>query len=88
MSLCLGIFADFLMKQTACKWAFAAVSASLLTGCGTVLSMMAQDYSVYGGVSRDFVAIQEGGFFSVVAVIDLPLSFVLDTLLLPVTLSQ
>lgn len=88
MALYLGIFADFLMKLTACKWAFAAVSASLLTGCGTVLSMMAQDYSVYGGVNRDFSAIQNGGVVGVLAVIDLPLSFVLDTLLLPVTLSR
>lgn len=75
------------MKQTACKWIFALL-CPLLGGCGTVMSLLEQDYSVYGGVSRDFRAIQAGGVLSVPATIDLPLSFVLDTLLLPVTLSH
>lgn len=43
---------------------------------------------MYAGVTNDFQAMQEGGVLAVLAVIDLPLSFVLDTLLLPVTLSQ
>lgn len=59
-----------------------------LTGCGTIISLAEKDYSAYAGVSRDFQAMQEGGLLSAVAVIDLPLSFVLDTLMLPVTLSQ
>lgn len=76
------------MKQTACRWILLFITTFFLTGCGTVLSMMENDYTIYAGVSRDFNAIQEGGVFSILAVIDLPLSFVLDTLLLPVTLSQ
>lgn len=76
------------MKMTACKRYILVLLACLLSGCGTIVSMMEQDYSVYGGVSRDFAAIQDGGMLSVAAVIDLPLSFVLDTLLLPVTFSQ
>ncbi|MGQ8820250.1 YceK/YidQ family lipoprotein [Bibersteinia trehalosi] len=76
------------MKQTACRWIFLACCACLLSGCGTIISLIEQDYSVYAGVGRDFSAIQQGSLFSIVAVIDLPLSFVLDTLMLPVTLSQ
>lgn len=59
-----------------------------LTACGTIISLSSGDYAVYGGVSNDFSVIQQGGILSVLAVIDLPLSFVLDTLMLPVTLSQ
>lgn len=59
-----------------------------LTACGTIVSLSEGDKSVYGGVQKDFAAIQEGGFFSILAVVDLPLSFVLDTLMLPVTLTQ
>lgn len=59
-----------------------------LTACGTITSLAEKDYGVYAGVIKDFHLMQEGGVFSVLAVIDLPLSFVLDTLMLPVTLSQ
>lgn len=59
-----------------------------LTACGTIINLTQGDYAVYGGVKNDFSAIQDGGVFGVLAVIDLPLSFVFDTLLLPVTLSQ
>lgn len=59
-----------------------------LTACGTVINFTQGDYSIYGGVRNDFSAIQEGGVLGVFAVIDLPLSFVFDTLLLPVSLSQ
>ncbi|WP_301098148.1 YceK/YidQ family lipoprotein [Otariodibacter sp.] len=59
-----------------------------LSGCGTILSVTANDYTPYAGVSRDFSLIQEGGIMSVLAVVDLPLSLVFDTLFLPVTLSQ
>lgn len=64
------------------------ITATLLSGCGTLISMIEQDYSVYAGVSRDFAAMQHGGISSVAAAIDLPLSFVLDTLLLPLTLTR
>lgn len=53
-----------------------------------MISLVEQDYSVYAGVTKDFQAMQQGGILAVLAVIDLPLSFVLDTLMLPVTLSQ
>ncbi|MDH2997812.1 hypothetical protein A1D22_00485 [Pasteurellaceae bacterium LFhippo2] len=76
------------MKQTACKLGFLLILASCLSGCGTIISMMNEDHSVYAGVSRDFKAIQQGGVVGVLAVVDLPLSFVLDTLMLPVTLSN
>ncbi|WP_373778387.1 YceK/YidQ family lipoprotein [Glaesserella sp.] len=76
------------MKQTACKLGFLLFVLLNLSGCGTILSLMENDYTAYAGVSKDFHAIQDGGFFSVLAVVDLPLSFVLDTLMLPVTLSQ
>lgn len=78
------------MKQTACRLRliFLICSFWLLSGCGTIISLVEQDYSVYGGVERDFLAIQKGGILSIVAVIDLPLSFIFDTLMLPVTLSH
>lgn len=59
-----------------------------LTACGTVSRLAAQDFQVYGGVVADFEAIQNGGVLGALAVVDLPLSFVFDTLLLPVTLSR
>lgn len=76
------------MKNIAIKWIFLTCCMSLLSGCGSIISLIEQDYSIYAGVGRDFNAIQQGSFFSIVAVIDLPLSFVLDTLMLPITLSQ
>ena len=59
-----------------------------LTACGTIINLSKGDYIVYSGVKNDFSAIQNGGFLGVLAVLDLPLSFVFDTLLLPVTLSK
>lgn len=79
------------MKKEVVKFVRFVLGGLLLTqlsGCGTIISFSQNDYRVYGGVYRDFDAIQHGGLFGVVAVVDLPLSFVLDTLLLPVTLSQ
>lgn len=76
------------MKLTACKTIALLYLAFNLSACGTVISLVEQDYSVYAGVTRDFQAMQQGGVLAVLAVIDLPLSFVLDTLMLPVTLSQ
>ncbi|MBF0785692.1 YceK/YidQ family lipoprotein [Muribacter muris] len=73
------------------KWLKRGIFATLvlqLTACGTVISFAENDYRVYGGVRRDFQAIQEGSVLGVLAVVDLPLSFVMDTLALPVTLSR
>ena len=58
-----------------------------LTACGTITSLAKENYSPYAGVVLDFKMMQEGGILSVLSVIDLPLSFILDTLMLPVTLS-
>lgn len=81
-------FVNFLMKKTACKWIFALLMLSQISGCGTIASLIENDYAVYAGVMKDFSMIQNGGVFGVLSVIDLPLSFIMDTLLLPVTLSQ
>lgn len=70
------------------KWLFLVGLSLNLTACGTIISLTEGNYAVYGGVMLDFSTIQAGGLLSVLAVIDLPLSFVLDTLVLPVTLSQ
>lgn len=59
-----------------------------LTACGTIISITENDYRPYAGVRQDFQVIEKGSLLSVAAVIDLPLSFVLDTLMLPVTLNQ
>lgn len=59
-----------------------------LTACGTIINLSKGNYAVYGGVQNDFSAIQNGGVIGILAVVDLPLSFVFDTLLLPVTLNQ
>lgn len=59
-----------------------------LTACGTVISLAQNDYRLYGGVRRDIAAIQDGGVWGVLAVVDLPLSLVLDSLALPLTLSR
>lgn len=76
------------MKLTACKILTLLYLVLNLTGCGTIISLVEKDYSVYAGVTKDFYAMQDGGVLAVFAVIDLPLSFVLDTLMLPVTLTQ
>ncbi|WGE42741.1 YceK/YidQ family lipoprotein [Actinobacillus equuli subsp. haemolyticus] len=76
------------MKTLFLKLAAVAIFSQILTACGTIISLSEGDYSVYAGVSKDFKAIQNGGILSIPAVVDLPLSFVLDTLMLPVTLSQ
>lgn len=76
------------MKRTACRLFFCLLCLRFLTACGTIVSLAEQDYTAYAGVTRDFGVIQEGGLLGVIAVIDLPLSFVLDTLLLPFSLSQ
>ncbi|AKO37416.1 hypothetical protein RZ65_05030 [[Haemophilus] ducreyi] len=65
-----------------------ALCSVYLTACGTAISLAERDYRVYGGVKRDFETIQEGTLWSMAAVVDVPLSFVLDTLVLPLTLTQ
>lgn len=76
------------MKKRLLKFALFAIFCQNLTACGTILSLSDNDYSVYAGVGKDFAAISNGGILSVLAVIDLPLSFVFDTLLLPVTFTR
>ncbi|AFU18718.1 YceK/YidQ family lipoprotein [Actinobacillus suis] len=76
------------MKTLFLKLTAIAIFSQNLTACGTIISLSEGDYSAYAGVSKDFKAIQSGGILSIPAVVDLPLSFVLDTLMLPVTLNQ
>ena len=77
-----------MMKSTACRALLLFIFAINLTACGTIISLSAQDYTPYAGVLSDFDTIRSGGFLSILAVIDLPLSFVLDTFMLPVTLTR
>ena len=80
------------MKQGTSKKVYKFICFAIiwmnLTACGTIINLSKGDYSVYGGVKNDFSAIQNGSVLGVLAVIDLPLSFAFDTLLLPVTLSK
>lgn len=76
------------MYTTLFKRLCLAIFCLNLTACGSILSITESNYTPYAGVTKDFHAIQSGGVVGVLAVIDLPLSFVLDTLMLPVTLSQ
>lgn len=48
------------MKLTACKLVFLLYLMFNLTACGTVLSLVEQDYRVYAGVIKDFQVMQEG----------------------------
>ncbi len=76
------------MKIRFLKFIAIAIFSQNLIACGTIISLTEGDYSIYAGVAKDFNVIQDGGILSIPAVVDLPLSFVLDTLMLPVTLSQ
>ena len=76
------------MKNNLIKYSGLVVLLVNLTACGTIINLGKGDYTVYGGVRNDFNVIQEGGVLGVLAVLDLPLSFVFDTLILPVTLSK
>lgn len=76
------------MKQIRFKQLILVIFSLNLTACGTIASLADGDYTVYGGVRKDFSVLQEGGVFSILAAVDLPLSFVLDTLMLPVTLGH
>ena len=76
------------MKNNLIKYSGLVILLVNLTACGTIINLGKGDYTVYGGVRNDFNVIQDGGVLGVLAVLDLPLSFVFDTLILPVTLSQ
>ncbi len=76
------------MKQFLLKFIFLAFLSLNLTACGTIVSLSSGDYAVYGGVTKDLAMLQEGTILAIFIIIDLPLSFILDTLILPVTLSH
>ncbi|WP_311419205.1 YceK/YidQ family lipoprotein [Haemophilus parahaemolyticus] len=76
------------MKNNLIKYSGLVILLVNLTACGTIINLGKGDYTVYGGVRNDFNVIQDGGVLGVLAVLDLPLSFVFDTLILPVTLSK
>lgn len=76
------------MKQLLYKLIGLLLISLSLSACGTVLSLMENDYTPYAGVARDLGYMREQGVFSFIVVIDLPLSFAFDTLLLPITLTQ
>ena len=67
----------------------------LLVGCSTIASLVGMNHGprIYSGVREDVRIIDRGGiyehkmpFFVILAVLDFPLSFALDTLLLPLTI--
>lgn len=69
----------------------------LLAGCGTIADM-AVDQRIYGGIQQDVHLIENPTlpktsppeyFFPLIIIgaLDVPLSFVLDTVLLPVTIT-
>lgn len=76
------------MKNNLIKYSGLVILLVNLTACGTIINLGKGDYAAYGGVRNDFNVIQDGGVLGVLAVLDLPLSFVFDTLILPVTLRQ
>ena len=76
------------MKNNLIKYSGLAILLVNLTACGTIINLGKGDYTAYGGVRNDFNVIQEGGVLGVLAVLDVPLSCVFDTLILPVTLSK
>ncbi|MGV6988281.1 YceK/YidQ family lipoprotein [Testudinibacter sp. P80/BLE/0925] len=57
-----------------------------LSGCGTIVSLInqTQPYSAYAGVKYDYEMAQRWGL----PILDIPLSFILDTALLPYALAQ
>lgn len=76
------------MKQLLYKLSGLLLISFNLSACGTVLSLMENDYTPYAGVAKDLGYMREQGVFSFIVIIDLPLSFAFDTLLLPITLTQ
>ncbi|MGR3807237.1 Uncharacterized conserved protein YceK [Pasteurella testudinis DSM 23072] len=57
-----------------------------LGGCGTIVALInpSQPYSAYAGVKYDYEMAKSWGL----PILDLPLSFILDTALLPYALAQ
>ncbi|KAE9526459.1 YceK/YidQ family lipoprotein [Testudinibacter aquarius] len=57
-----------------------------LSGCGTIVTLInpTQPYSAYAGVKYDYQMAQSWGL----PILDIPLSFILDTALLPYALAQ
>lgn len=65
---------------------FVATVLACCSGCGTVSTGFDRNpYPVYGGVRQDARNIGDGGF-AIILVVDVPLSFAVDTLLLPLGL--
>ncbi|HLY08380.1 MAG TPA: YceK/YidQ family lipoprotein [Planctomycetota bacterium] len=75
----------------------AAALALLLGGCGTIADI-ATDQKIYGGIQKDVQLMKHPYlpktdppeyFFPLIliAILDVPLSFTLDTVLLPVTIT-
>jgi len=58
----------------------------MLSGCGTIVQLLdpTDKYQVYDGVAYDLAQAQQWGL----PILDLPLSFLLDTALLPYVWSQ
>ncbi|TNH04160.1 YceK/YidQ family lipoprotein [Testudinibacter sp. TR-2022] len=57
-----------------------------LSGCGTIVTLInpTQPYSAYAGVKYDYQMAKSWGL----PILDIPLSFILDTALLPYALAQ
>lgn len=62
------------------------IAFSTLSGCGTIVKLVdpTESYSAYAGATYDLEMAQEWGL----PILDLPLSFLLDTVLLPYTLTK
>lgn len=62
------------------------IAFSTLSGCGTIVKLVdpTESYSAYTGATYDLEMAQEWGL----PILDLPLSFLLDTVLLPYTLTK
>jgi uncharacterized protein YceK len=58
----------------------------LLSGCGTIVALInpTKPYSAYAGVKYDYAMAQRWGL----PILDIPLSFILDTALLPYALTN
>ena len=70
------------MKASFVLAIFLAV-AMLTSGCGTVQTVSSGDFSPYAGTELDLWIAEHYDGDSVLAVLDTPFSFVLDTLLFP-----
>lgn len=71
------------------------LAASLLaSGCGTIFDLTGRDppcsggRQIYGGMLLDIDYMEAGGLATFFFLLDLPLSFVADTLLLPITIPR